>query len=502
MKKMLKSLFVLALLLVQVVPMLTVNAEPVNSGSILEETKGKITIDNAIVGQTYKIYQILELESYSEGKAYSYKAASEKWATFIATDAKDYLKANTEGYVSWIGEETDARVAAFAKLALAYAKANNISALDSKQATTEEEGVTVTTVTFENLELGYYLVDSTTGALCSLDTTDNEVIISEKNTVPSVAKTVEENGKYEDKNTADIGDTVNFKTEITVGAGAQNYVLYDKMSDGLTYQSIKKVELVSGETTTELTLGDDYVMDPVAETDYDFIMNFTDSLEKTIKVNDVIVVYYTAILNEKAVVEENGNENETHLVYGDGTESNYDRTYTYTFKFNLVKENAQNEQLTGAEFKLYAANKETLINLVQEADRIYRVATEEETKVEGFESAIIVAGDVIIKGLDEATYYLKEITPPNGYNLLADFVEVKVEASYGAEGVSTTLVSGAENNLVTYAQDKVTVINTTGNELPSTGGMGTVLFIVIGSIMVLGFGVLLVTKLRMTKMAL
>ena len=500
MKKMLKSLFVLALLLVQVVPMLTVNAA--DSGSIKEGTKGKITINNAIVGQTYDIYRILELESYSTGKAYAYKVAS-KWVDFVNTaEAKAYLSVNTEGYVSWVGDRTDARAAAFARLALDYAEKHNIVNDGSQTATS-------TTVVFngedsKGLELGYYLVDSSTGALCSLDTTDNEVTISEKNTVPSVGKTVEENGKYEDKNTADIGDTVNFKTEITVGAGAQNYVLYDKMSDGLTYQSITKVELKRGQETTTLAETTDYIMNSVAETDYDFIMNFTDSLEKTLKANDVIVVYYTAILNEEAVVEENGNENETHLVYGDGTESNYDRTYTYTFKFNLVKENAKNEQLTGAEFELYAANKETLINLVQEADGTYRVATAEDMNPEvgTFESAIIVAGNVIIKGLDEATYYLKEITPPNGYNLLADFVEVKVEASYGAEGVSTTLVSGAKNNLVTYAQDKVTVINTTGNELPSTGGMGTVLFIVIGSIMVLGFGVLLVTKLRMTKMAL
>ena len=231
-------------------------------------------------------------------------------------------------------------------------------------------------------------------------------------------------------------------------------------------------------------------------------MDFTDELEKTLKENDVIIVYYTAILNEGAVVEGKGNENETYLVYGDGTETNHDYTYTYTFKFNLVKENAQNEQLTGAEFELYAADKTTRINLVQEPDGTYRVATKEETEVEGFTSANIFAGSVIIKGLDEATYYLKEITPPNGYNLLADFVEVIVTANYDDEGVSTTLVSGAENNLVTYAQDKVTVINTTGNELPSTGGMGTVLFLTIGSLMVLGFGVLLVTKLRMAKMAL
>ena len=107
---------------------------------------------------------------------------------------------------------------------------------------------------------------------------------------------------------------------------------------------------------------------------------------------------------------------------------------------------------------------------------------------------------VLAPSLLSFTY--SSITSPNGYNLLADFVEVIVTANYDDEGVSTTLVSGAKDELVTYDQDKVTVINTTGNELPSTGGMGTVLFLTIGSLMVLGFGVLLVTKLRMAKMAL
>lgn len=497
MKKILKSLLVLVLLLVQVFPMFIVNAQ--DNGSIKEGTKGKITINNALVGETYEIYQILKLESYAKDKAYAYKVAA-GWESFLnETETKKYLSVNKEGYVSWTAAKDAETVAKFARYALDYAEKHHIPVTESKKATS-------TKVEFlgnesKGLELGYYLVDSSTGALCSLDTTDNEVAINEKNTVPTVDKTVEENGIYGDKNTADIGDIVNFKTEITVGAGAQNYVLYDKMSDGLTYQSITRVELVSGDTTTELS-SSNYEMKSVDNTEYDFIMDFTDELEKTLKENDVIIVYYTAILNEGAVVEGKGNENETYLVYGNGTETNHDYTYTYTFKFNLVKENAQNEQLTGAEFELYAADKTTKINLVKEADRTYRVATKEETEVEGFTSANIFAGSVIIKGLDEATYYLKEITPPNGYNLLAGFVEVIVTANYDDEGVSTTLVSGAENNLVTYAQDKVTVINTTGNELPSTGGMGTVLFLTIGSLMVLGFGVLLVTKLRMAKMAL
>ena len=497
MKKVLKSLLVLVLVLVQVFPMFIVNAQ--DNGSIKEGTKGKITINNALVGETYEIYQILKLESYAKDKAYAYKVAA-GWESFLnETETKKYLSVNKEGYVSWTAAKDAETVAKFARYALDYAEKHHIPVTESKKATS-------TKVEFlgnesKGLELGYYLVDSSTGALCSLDTTDNEVAINEKNTVPTVDKTVEENGIYGDKNTADIGDIVNFKTEITVGAGAQNYVLYDKMSDGLTYQSITRVELVSGDTTTELS-SSDYEMKSVAGTEFDFIMDFTDELEKTLKVNDKIIVYYTAILNKKAVVEGKGNENATCLVYGDGTKTAFDYTYTYTFKFNLVKQNAQKEQLTGAEFELYAADKTTKINLVKEADGIYRVATEEETKVNGFKSANIFAGDVIIKGLDEATYYLKEITPPNGYNLLAGFVEVIVKANYDDEGVSTTLVSGAENNLVTYAQDKVTVINTTGNELPSTGGMGTVLFLTIGSLMVLGFGVLLVTKLRMAKMAL
>ena len=499
MKKVLKSLLVLVLVLVQVFPMFIVNAEQVNNGSIKEGTKGKITINNALVGETYEIYQILKLESYTKDKAYAYTAA-EGWEDFLnEAETKKYLSVNDEGYVSWIANDEAETIAEFARYALDYAQENKISVTESQQA--ESTTIEFLGEDLEGLELGYYLVDSSTGALCSLDTTDNEVVIREKNTVPHVDKTVEENGKYTDKNTADIGDEVKFKTEITVGAGAQNYVLYDKMSDGLTYQSITKVELVSGQETKTLAETTDYVMSPVENTEYDFIMDFTDELEKTLKANDVIIVYYTAILNEGAVVEENGNKNATRLVYGDGTTTEYDYTYTYTFKFNLVKENAQNEQLTGAEFELYAVDKTTKINLVLEEDGTYRVATEEEANAEGFTSANIFAGDVIIKGLDEATYYLKEITPPNGYNLLADFVEVIVTANYDDEGVSTTLVSGA-SKLVNYDQDKVTVINTTGNELPSTGGMGTVLFLTIGSLMVLGFGVLLVTKLRMAKMAL
>ena len=123
---------------------------------------GSITIDNAVVGQTYTIYEILKLESYNKDSgAYSYKATSE-WNDFInSADIKGtYVNVDSQGYVTWV---KDADAAAFAKLAQAYAKNNPIANQGSTEATDA-------TVTFTGLELGYYLLDSSLGTLCSLDT--------------------------------------------------------------------------------------------------------------------------------------------------------------------------------------------------------------------------------------------------------------------------------------------------------------------------------------------
>lgn len=487
MKKVLKSLLVLVLVFVQVFPMFIVNAEQVNTGSIAKGNKGKITITNPLKGETYKIYQILELESYTTGKAYAYKVKT-KWVAFVNSVKGTYLNVDKEGYVSWVPR---ADKEAFAKAAMKYAKDNTIEEEDSAVAGNES-------IVFDELELGYYLVDSSTGALCSLDTTDNEVEITEKNTIPTVLKEVAENGKFGSKNDANIGDVVTFKTTITVGKGADNYKLYDNMSAGLDFQGITSVVL-TGEGARDLALTTDYTVS--SNDTYDFIIDFTDSLEEDLVLGNTIVVTYTAKVNKNAVIDGKGNDNVTNLTYGDqNTPSNESKTITYVFKFNVKKINSNKELLSGAKFKLYASDKETEINLVLE-DGVYRVATPEE--VAAGKSTIIEAGEVTIIGLDSGTYYLEEIVAPNGYNKLADKIQVKISASYVDEE-STVTVSGTNDkyDLVQYTNNLVTITNITGAELPSTGGMGTVLFLTIGSLMVLGFGVLLVTKLRMAKMAL
>ena len=489
MKKVLKSLLVLVLVLVQVFPMFIVNAEQVNTGSIAKETKGKITITNPLKDETYKIYQILKLESYTTGKAYAYKATT-KWKAFVSSVEGTYLNVDKEGYVSWFpGADKDE----FAKAAIKYAKDNSIVEEDSAVAGNEP-------IVFDELELGYYLVDSSTGALCSLDTTDNEVEITEKNTIPTVLKEVAENGKFGSKNDANIGDVVTFQTTITVGKGADNYKLYDNMSAGLDFQEITSVVL-TGEGARELDLTTDYTVS--SNDTYDFIIDFTDSLEENLVLGNTIVVTYTAKVNKNAVIDGKGNDNVTNLTYGDqNTPSNESKTITYVFKFNVKKINSDKELLSGAKFELYASDRKTKINLVLE-NGVYRVATPEEVAAAGFKSAVIEAGEVTIKGLDSGTYYLEETVAPDGYNKLADKIQVTIRASYVDEE-STVTVSGTndEYDLVDYTDNLVTITNITGAELPSTGGMGTVLFLTIGSLMVLGFGVLLVTKLRMAKMAL
>lgn len=90
-------------------------------------TRGKITITNAIPGQTYTIYRILELESYSydgstpENGNYAYKVAT-GWEDFIGSsgEGNQYLQSDASDYVTWKGEATEARYAEFAKKALAY----------------------------------------------------------------------------------------------------------------------------------------------------------------------------------------------------------------------------------------------------------------------------------------------------------------------------------------------------------------------------------------------
>lgn len=455
--------------------------------------KGTITINNAIPGQTYKIYKILELESYNPTtKNYAYKVTTE-WKSFVDGDGSTYLtKVDGTDYVNWVGDSTNdgTRVKEFAEKAIAYVKqnSNTINPLRSQDAPKTSVEHT-TTVTFKNLSLGYYLVDSSVGTLCSLDTTNTDATIREKNGVPSVDKKVSstETGNYDTSNTASIGDTVYFKTTITAQPGAQNYVLHDKMTAGLKFNG--NVEVKKGESpvaTLDYTLktsdfNDDCTFEIV------FGQTFCDDLQK----DEKITVTYSATLNENAVIgnDANTNTNKTLLSYGDSQKTTEVTTNTKTFKMDVFKytenrnDKTKKDGLAGAVFTLKKEGETNTINFVREKTDetngdVYRVAKTGNANITTNKS-----GKFTIKGLSAGTYKLEETKQPAGYNKLSGPVTVVID------NVGNVTVDGAN-------ADPVKVLNKTGTVLPSTGGAGTTMIYLIGGALVLGSGVVLATKRR------
>ena len=456
-----------------------------------DTTTGKITITNAANGKEYKVYEILHLESYDIAKkAYAYKATSE-WESFVNSQT-NYFNVDGQGYVTW---KDGASAADLAKIAIEYAKENNIDPKATNTATADGNLV------FKNLDLGYYLVDSSMGALCGLTTTNPEASIKEKNTIPTIEKEVKEDSsnQYGETNTAQIGDVIDFRTTVTAGNGAENYVIHDTMTSGLTLLTNSIVVKVNGTTVSAST--DTAKTYTVTATSSGFTITFDNTYSKSFTSSTVIVVEYQAKLNENAIVgkvadNENGNDNDTYLSYGVNHETSHDKTRTYTFSFDLVKTDINGNQLEGAEFILLDKSKNAIpVVKVGTTGNTYRVAMENETGVN------IVVGRATIEGLDSDTYYLKEVKQPDGYNKLATDVEVTI----GDGNNSITKIEEVKNddsNVVTIKYTGgVQVINTTGAELPSTGSFGTFMFVFMGTLTVLVCGILLVTKFRMSKIS-
>lgn len=456
-------------------------------------TGGSITINDAVPGQTYSVYQILYLESYNAGSnAYSYKANSE-WEAWLKTQT-EYIKIDNQGYVTWVGDQTAERAQAFAKLA--QKELANKNAAATATAPAAATGATYSTVSFANLKLGYYLIDTTLGTLCSLDTTNPNVVMQEKNEVPTNVKTVEEDstpGVYGEKNDADIGQTVNFKSTITAQPGAENYVFEDTMSAGLTYKNDAKV--YTDENMTKELDAKHYTVNNNPSGGKTFTITFNQDYLNTITAATKLYVKYSATLNENAKVGLDGNSNKSTLKYGDAnnTKSTPDsETKTYTWDMEILKygdgkkenvlKDAQFVLLNEAGTKVATFDKGKFVAWVD-------VPAAVDNVISWPTNAVLTTGEdgkIKITGLDSDTYYLREVKAPAGYNILADDVKVTITATDGADGKT-----------LTYKPVTAEINNQSGTELPSTGGMGTTIFYVLGGVLMAGAFVLLVVRKRM-----
>ena len=512
-KKLLAALLAVAMLCAMAVPALATDDASATTAAAATGT-GSITIENAVCDQTYKIYRILNLEYHAATKAYRY-TANGAWKDFITSITPDLKLDEKTGAVTWNNENSEdngTAIQKFANDAGAYAKypANGVHEDGSAKAT----GITLK---FSGLPLGWYLVVSDldnleNGALCSIGTTDPNAVIKEKNSKPTIEKEVYEGNTPGYSNDAGIGDTVNFETRIHVTDGIPtNYVLHDTMSNGLKFDSKSVTVFLLRDCAGAENKFADYL---TANTDYELVTSTNDNCTFEIKFRkplmpfDRILVNYSATVTSDAVIGTTGNDNKAVLTYGNNstTESSTTKTYVWEMgvrKFANLGESDKDYPLENAEFKLYKgadANKKyatfSTANTV-DGTSVYKLTGWVDSETAATAVVTPASGNIKLEGLDAGTYYLEETKAPTGYNKLTDPITVVIDRgtlpTKAGESVSYTVKYGE----TTPADHVVRVENKAGAVLPSTGGMGTTLFYVIGGGLMVAAAVLLITKKRM-----
>lgn len=316
-----------------------------------------------------------------------------------------------------------------------------------------------------------------------------------------------------------VGDTVYFELTSKVpdmdGYDSYTYKVTDTLSDGLTLVQ------ENGKPKVTITIGGEtYTGEFEATLDADknvLTIEFTNFITQKDKAGEVIVIRYEAVLNEKALQKDKEN-NSVYLEYsnnpnGTGTgKTTEKKTYVYNFDIDIVKHETDHPDklLSGAEFVLYRINK----NEKEYYHYDYDTATPKtkwvklsDEKLETIQAAVEARkitskttnedGKIPFTGLEEGTYYLQEIKAPDGYNLPADPVKVEIIVNYNDDGtinMDNSLVHKRANNHMFVEKE---IENKPGPVLPSTGGIGTTIFYVLGGILTVAAIVLLIVKKRM-----
>lgn len=443
---------------------------------------GTITVDNPKAGGTYTAYKIFDVSYNADKSAYSYTIQSDsEWFATVntyATETNGLTLTRVTGTDTYVVTTSDKFSAPAFAVALKAALA----------------GKTGTTLTVENgkatatgLELGYYFVSSTTGALCNLTTTNPTVTIHDKNDIPF--------DKVDNKESVDVGETVTYtitgKVPDYTGFTTYTYLITDEMSTGLTFDGVGTVKVTVGGTdvTTACTIA----------VDKDNSNKFTVSIPvMSYTIGAEIKVTYTATVNENAVAKVENNK--ATLTYSNNptdssktTTTPEDKETVYSAKIVIDKyaANTENEEdhskkLAGAQFVLYKMGEDGTTKQYykwNDTKKVEWVADKKGATVKTTNEN----GAASFDGLADGTYYLEEIAAPAGYNLLNDPVKVVVD---GAKAIAAE----ADKSVLAPV---VAIANNTGTELPSTGGMGTTIFYVLGGALMAGAFVMLVVRKRM-----
>ena len=492
MKRLMALFAALALVLAMAAPAFA--DEPTVAGAATPEM-GTITINNAVKDVTYKFYRIMDIATHTnDSSSYTgvvYKTNTE-WKDFVSDNQwKTCFKVNADDTVTVLKKEADNSEFA-KKFAEEAAKVVSGKTFNYSVKATGSKVV-------QEVELGYYLVvpegwDGVNPVVCSLGTTNPDVIINEKNGKPTIDKKVKEGSDFGETNDAAIGDYVEFQLTINVVDGTPvNYVAHDTMSAGLTFVNKGAQSLKVTRNDAELTSGSDYeVVTTGLEDKCTFEVKFKDDVLKT---NDKVVITYWAQINEKAVVGTTGNTNSAILKYGTDGTAQGGQTTTYVWSFDVKKytkgSDSSEVPLAGAKFQVKNGGNVASFKY-DNAKKVYKFEGWDVADAAGLVKVVETpaTGEIEFEGLDSGTYALEEVEAPKGYNKLDSAISFTIKG-----------VAGTDKGQVSYGTDNATgtikVLNNAGTTLPGTGGIGTTIFYLIGGGLMVAAAVLLIAKKRM-----
>ncbi len=473
-------------------------------GKAFADSTYTLTITGTTEGHTYEAYQVFSGDISSDGTTLSNIAWGSGVNAFTFNGSSD---AATIAEALASEDDDSTTMQSFATTAGSNLTTASGSATSSANSTV-----------ISGLAPGYYLVKDKDGSQNGKNAAYTRFILQVvgdskaelKNDTPTVQKKVKDTNDttgtttgWQDSADYDIGDTVPFQLKATLPEHIANYDHYyveftDTLSAGLTFDGITKVT-ADGTTLTS----DQYTVTTTSNSDGTTTLSVVITDVKavaTITKDDDIVVEYNATLNENAVIGSTGNPNTVKLTFsnnpnntGDGTskpddtgETPEDKVIVFTYQTVVNKVDQSGNALKGAGFTLYKKDSSGNWNKVD----------------------AISAGDTTtftFKGLDDGDYKLSETTTPNGYNTISD-IEFTISASHSEEADEPKLISltgdvtsGTAEFASSLTDGSLTtnVVNKKGSVLPSTGGKGTTILYVVGTVLVLAAGILLVTKKRM-----
>ena len=484
--------------------------------------KGSITVQDPKTPQsgttTYEAYRIFDLEPTTNGSGSAVMSGTSfsgvrytiatKWEGFFASGAagagyivttdesKKLPQIVVDGVTKYINI-TESNVKDFAKAAFAWSQQNNIEADD-----TNTDGK------FTNLDLGYYMVypkganlnvDGYT-TIVSLTSTNPDQNVVQKAEYPTLVKT-------DDDASVEVGQIVHYTVTTKVpdmtGFKSFDYWINDEMSNGLTFNDDVSVTIGG----IAFNGSDDVTVEKSGQ-------KFTIKLNifgKDLKVGDPIVVTYSATVNKNAVTKVE--KNKATLEYSDNPKSGTSHTtnppsettvWSAQIVINKYDGNDSGTKLKDAKFILkctsvtetdgsgtkrtavpgsyYAQNASGSVMWIAASGTA--LTSESGTKAAGLYIAVTDEnGAANFDGLEAGTYELYEIVAPAGYNKIED-------------AAATITVETTSSGTPTVLKYTANVQNNAGSVLPSTGGMGTTIIYIVGALLVIGAGVLLVSKRR------